>query len=159
MKVCKEGNIMNKTLIHPLDSKNYPIFKVNKDGFWKFESEFELGILMFGADTLSIGGQPCLNTIHCPTKQTLPYDKEKGLYHLQPCWGSGGDGLSDTKAITFFNYYHTWKPSVGGLARFTYKNLEPITAEQLRTMPFIFDMCKELLTEWIQNNKGTKNGN
>lgn len=131
-----------------LKQQQYPIFKRNEDGE-VFEiisnGTFEC---VFGSKTKmakSWSQNEFPKTVN--DFETIPYDKERGLYHLQPvlCWGNN---WTCGKNIRFYSVINGKSIDPNNIkSAGTYDNIEPITPEQLKTMPFIFDMYKKILEE------------
>lgn len=115
--------------------QQYPIFKRNEDGeVFRFEdsSSYPLAVISnYRIDKYTSDNHNDWST--------TPYDKEKGLYHLQPVWRYNNQ---NEVTIDFYS------KEVSALLRTeAYKKVEPITPEQLETMPFIWDMYQQVLKD------------
>ena len=126
----------------------YPIFKRNENGevvccFGHNDVKLQLGkvtqdigslvIVKYGWYTASVWN-------------TIPYDAERGLYHLQPVWFTSKHGY---RTIGFYNMSNKNVFNSDGIPwaenNFYCENIEPITLDQLKTMPFIWDMYQYVL--------------
>ena len=131
--------------------EEYPIFKVNEDG-----EVFKLDYNFHGVYVLSLDVNR-LNKRHSPDKsvfnswKTIPYDKERGLYHKQPVWVIT-DGtceiafafISDKYEIESDITYICYPNSNSEYFTAENNHVKPITMEQLKTMPFVWEMYKQL---------------
>lgn len=132
----------NETLEYRL-KQQYPIFKMVKDGIFKQISKYDCEWV------LNKNSEACGNSfreyIGDDTPETILYGKEKGLYNLQPvwCWDDG----HKSKVTMFYDVSldMTIGFSVNKGNEYRWDNIEPITTEQLKTMPFIFEMYKDIL--------------
>ena len=122
---------------YKLKSKEeYPIFKINEvGGIYKIcENSVRL---MFCNTKDHIGKIYPKNQLK--EYSTIPYNKERGLYHKQPCFLFFGKDVSidfyDAKRDGFIIDKYKFK---------VYDRIEPITSDQLKVMLFIWDLYKQL---------------
>lgn len=120
--------------------QEYPIFKRNEDGeVFKIISSDSFGTQY---ETMLCKD---FNERHMLSGETIPHDTKTGLYHLQPvwCW----DDEHKSKVTMFYDV--ELKMAIGFIVEkgneYHWDNIEPITPEQLKTMPFIWDMYTNLL--------------
>lgn len=116
-------------LIKP--KEEYPQFRIDSDGYilkWEEESIYEV---MLSSCVEDIGKKFCRSIWN--DLEPIPYNKERGLYHKQPCWYGNTYGYSKIRRIGFYNSNDENKDLI-----------EPITPEQLKVMPFIFEIYKQL---------------
>lgn len=111
--------------------EEYPQFKVNKKGeVFRLNDEDSCTVFL-SPETDFIG--KIFGNINELFLETIPYDKERGLYHKQPVWCVSK--LDKTIILDFYDIYtNMW----------TDYTFEPITLEQLKVMPFIWGMYKQL---------------
>lgn len=129
--------------------EEYPIFKINDLGeIWKFTDK-DTSICMLSDDLICTtvdknftGSKFDINDSNY--WNTIPYNKERGLYHKQPiwCW------LNDDKygrSIRFYNFYkdELISPCDSNYSH-GFQNIEPITPDQLKVMSFVWKMYKQL---------------
>lgn len=111
----------------------YPIFKRNGVGeVFRFEPYSITGSCVFG-DSYNMVGTWYDNKNY----KIIQYDIEQGLYHLQPVFCIHPDDRHII--ISFYNKSDSFFKECG--------MLESITREQLKTMPFIWDLYKKVLKE------------
>ena len=128
-------------------SEQYPIFKRNEDGeVFRFESERKWECVLTKHNDYY--GKQLYSKAYSEF-ETIPYDKEKGLYHLQPVWFKLYDckGTIDIPEIGFYDAEsNNVIYSITGCVCH-YNEIEPITPEQLKVMPFIWSMYQEVLKD------------
>ena len=113
-------------------TEQYPIFKRDSKGnVYKIINSLSHEIVFHEKQILIC--QVLETKGHWNDFETISYDKERGLYHLQPVFVFYGNDCS----IEFFNL----------IANYGNRTVEAITAEQLNTMPFVWSMYQEVLKE------------
>jgi hypothetical protein len=140
-----EGDFINTysplTIYNIVEKEEYPQFKASDDT--------EVSKLEKDKATIMISENP--NRIGIDYKSDLikylkpiPYNEEKGLYHKQPIWCWDEEACS-ARIIRFYDVVNDctfmYDGSSGGIL---FDNIEPITPEQLKTMPFLWEMYKQL---------------
>lgn len=125
--------------------EEYPIFKTNENNVIMIESKTNFICMLSSSDGWRIGKHYDYNITakdELSSYNTIPYNKERGLYHKQPVWGIKGNS---TPRIYFYNYN---SDSLELITDFIYcdefTEIIPITPDQLKTMPFIWEMYKKL---------------
>lgn len=125
--------------------QQYPIFRRNKNGeVFKIADTAPKGfnVTCMLSDSLNRIGYLDGEQFIDDTYKTIPYDSERGLYHLQPVW-CWNRGMVSDRRIGFYNSKDDCFISEDLV--FSLDFIEPITPEQLKTMPFIWDIYKEVL--------------
>lgn len=120
--------------------QEYPIFKRDNSGnVYKINDKLTYTIMFHSGINLS--GEQIRTGSWSNDFEIIPHDTKTGLYHLQPVWFKG-----DTKtSIGFYSVTDRHPLTEDGFHCIDYKSIEPITPEQLKTMPFIWDMYTNLL--------------
>lgn len=120
--------------------EEYPIFKINEDGeIFKITTVYNRATCKLGIDL-----DKTLEYDEVKNLKTIPYNKERGLYHKQPVWCWDNEDVAK-KIIKFYDCKNGCTFSYDGqLEGECFENIEPVTQEQLKTMPFIWEMYKQL---------------
>jgi len=113
------------------------MFKKNKEGeVFKIHRTipgYVQGFLVLGADMSTAGTFEDLPT-EAVKYEDVPYDSERGLYDGQPIYMYPEDNPNHSnRMIKFFNVDDNYSQTI-----------EPIPIETLKTMPFIWNMYKQL---------------
>jgi hypothetical protein len=120
---------------------NYPVFKRNGIGEiirWDNETQAAFMLTEYAVDIAS--------NYEIRVKKDLPavpYNAERGLYDKQPiwCW----DDHTTAKHLRFYDIqFNRAFGTKGARKAVPFTNIEPVTPEQLKTMPFIWDMYLKL---------------
>lgn len=120
----------------------YPIFKTTEGAVWKFTDK-DTSHCVFSYDTEMINFKGNILSVNSPLWETVLHNKETGLYHKQPVWCQDTDGIaSKTIRLHCITKHPNSTFSFSGTD--IWESLEPITSKQLKTMPFIWDMYKQL---------------
>ena len=114
----------------------YPIFKRNAKGRIYRQDSADTGTIMLTEQEYNIGAKFFIST-ELNQLETIPYDSERQLYHLQPVFRYN---QQNEVTIDFYS-----KETAALLRTGAYTKVEAITTEQLKTMPFIWDMYQETL--------------
>lgn len=124
--------------------EEYPQFRVDENGYilkWEEESLYEVMLSSYVKDISKKFCRSIWNDL-----KPIPYNKERGLYHKQPVWFRLYD-CENTVDIYEIGYYNAQNDSIiysiNG-ATCHYDEIKPITPEQLKTIPFVFEMYKQL---------------
>lgn len=111
----------------------YPLFRRSKNNeMFRFDEEYKWTCVLSDEEN-RIGDASIVLNIY--DMNVVKYDKSKCLYHLQPCWELCYTDKS-YRAIAFY------RADLYESGRFY---VEPINIEQLKAMPFIWDMYKREL--------------
>lgn len=128
-----------------VDKIKYPIFKVNEDGeVFRFNDKDSTGECLLWKDSRLEATKRLYDKYFDFTP--IPCSKERGLYHKQPVWFRYYD-CEKTMDIYEIGYYNVSSDniiySITG-ATCHYDEIKPITSYQLKSMPFIFEMYKQI---------------
>ena len=128
----------NENYIYEINPKEeYPIFKTTENGVYKFYSEDAYTVMLHIDKDLINEDFTAIKLSN--DANTIPYNKERGLYHKQPCFLFFGKDVSidfyDAKRDGFIIDKYKIK---------VYDRIEPITPDQLKVMLFIWDLYKQL---------------
>ena len=125
--------------------QQYPIFKRSVNFIFKQTSEYDCE-WVFHKNSYAIGNEFREYTGR-DIVETIPYDKERGLYHLQPVWCWGNNWIGG-RNIRFYSAETKKCIDVNNIkSAVNYDNIEPITPEQLKVMPWLFDMYQQVLKD------------
>lgn len=118
----------------------YPIFKRNENGeVFRFEDSSSYPLVVLSDYRLNKHTSDDLSDT-----EIIPHDRERDLYQFQPVW-CWDDTDPYMKQIRFYSREGSVVRHNNVQQMVTWDNMEPITSEQLKTMPFIWDMYTNLL--------------
>ena len=128
---------------------NYPIYRKSKDGeVFRFDQRFGGSYVLCENSNNYVWSKSLLDDSFIKIfDKEIPFDKKRGLYQFQPCWFEQPNGLI---FIDFYEYYDDKENKKSG-AYFHdkpsthFESIIPITGEQLKVMPFIWEMYKKIL--------------
>jgi hypothetical protein len=123
----------------------YPIYKRNSDGeVFRFDEIGLAGICVFGIELGVKSGKVILENDY--NLIDINFDSTHNLYHLQPVWFTNAYKYT---AIGFYNVINNNVFNSNGISwtkgNIICNDIKPITSEQLKTMPFIWDMYQQVL--------------
>lgn len=125
--------------------QQYPIFKrsTNDVVIMLENDEVEYVDCVLTKHSKYIGYRWSKSNFNFSNFETIPYDKERGLYHLQPVFFKG-----DTKiSIGFYSVHDKHPLTEEGFHCLNHQTIEPITPEQLKVMPFVWKMYQQVLKD------------
>ena len=132
----------DENIEYELLKQQYPIFKKVENGIFKQTSNYDCEWVLHRSS------ESCGNMFRDytgnDTPETIQYDKERGLYHLQPVWCRLSN--DSTRYIDFYDV-ELGTTRINGIFDYELEIFEPISLEQLKSLPFIWDMYKELLKD------------
>lgn len=125
-------------LIEP--KEEYPQFKANENGdVFRFNNSYTFTIVFSHIPDKVNSTFDIKNAKELDSLKQIPYNKEKGLYHKQPVWIKDNESI----IIDFYNVIEN-RTSIHCIGNKSIYDIEPITPEQLKVIPFIWDMYKKL---------------